>query len=116
MNMNQKYEKPKGLLPQVEMALVQYKATGRRELDVKRTRAIEQAKELGFPNPEESPKVKELLSTSKKIDIFSFEIIDFSANRVFLERIFSQDELCKKSRLIHTNQHQCRRECYVRGQ
>ena len=48
------------LLPQVEEAFAQYKTADRSELETQYTRAVDQARELGFSYPEEAPKVKEL--------------------------------------------------------
>jgi len=133
MNMNQKYEKLKGLLqelfqldqpdldfgiyrimhaksaevtkfldedllPQVEAAFAQYKTADKSELEAQCRRAIEQAKELGFSNPEEAPKVKELKEKldTVAVDTGALESEVYDHLYSFFRRYYSEGDFLSK--------------------
>ncbi|HRS32547.1 MAG TPA: site-specific DNA-methyltransferase [Rectinema sp.] len=86
------------LLPQVEAAFAQYKTADKSELEAQYRRAIEQAKELGFSNPEEAPKVKELKEKldTVAVDTGALESEVYDHLYSFFRRYYSEGDFLSK--------------------
>jgi len=86
------------LLPQVEAAFAQYKTADKSELEAQYRRAIEQARELGFPNPEEAPKVKELKEklNTVAVDTSALESEVYDHLYSFFRRYYSEGDFLSK--------------------
>ncbi len=86
------------LLPQVEAAFAQYKTADKSELEAQCRRAIEQAKELGFSNPEEAPKVKELKEKldTVAVDTGALESEVYDHLYSFFRRYYSEGDFLSK--------------------
>lgn len=86
------------LLPQVEAAFAQYKTADKSELEAQLGRAIDQARELGFPNPEEAPKVKELKEKldTVAVDTSALESEVYDHLYSFFRRYYSEGDFLSK--------------------
>ena len=86
------------LLPQVEEAFAQYKTADRSELETQYTRAVDQARELGFSYPEEAPKVKELKEKLETVavDTGALESEVYDHLYSFFRRYYSEGDFLSK--------------------
>jgi adenine-specific DNA-methyltransferase len=88
----------KDLLPQVKEAFGLYRTADKAELEKELARTIQQARELGFEDPEQAPRVKELRAklASDAVDIGALENEVYDHLFSFFRRYYSEGDFLAK--------------------
>jgi adenine-specific DNA-methyltransferase len=88
----------KDLLPQISDAFATYKSSDKAEIEKELAKALDQAKELGVPDPEGMPKVIELRSrlTTESVDISKLESEVYDHLFGFFRRYYAEGDFLSK--------------------
>jgi adenine-specific DNA-methyltransferase len=88
----------KDLLPQVKEAFSLYRTADKVELEKELARTIQQARDLGFADPEQAPRVKELRAklASDAVDIGALENEVYDHLFSFFRRCYSEGDFLAK--------------------
>jgi adenine-specific DNA-methyltransferase len=88
----------KDLLPQVQQAFGLYRTADKAELEKELARAIQQARDLGFEDPEQAPMAKELRAklASDAVDIGALENEVYDHLFSFFRRYYSEGDFLAK--------------------
>jgi adenine-specific DNA-methyltransferase len=88
----------KDLLPQVKEAFGLYRTADKVELEKELARTIQQARDLGFEDPEQAPRVKELCAklASDAVDIGALENEAYDHLFSFFRRYYSEGDFLAK--------------------
>lgn len=88
----------KDLLPQVKQAFAQYRTADKAELEKELQKAIQQAVDLGVPDPESTTKVKELRArlASEAVDTEALEAEVYDHLYSFFRRYYSEGDFLSK--------------------